>query len=688
MFNSAPALLMKVVTRNRFILPFIVFLTCLLITYINWNAANASRENELRSYFEYRARDINSRLEQRLTIYEQVLRSTRGLFDFSDNVSRTKFRTFFNAQRLDKNYPGIQGVGFSLIIPPALLKKNISSIRKEGFPNYKIWPEGKRESYTSIIYLEPFSNLNLRAFGYDMFSEPVRRKAMETARDSNEPVISGKVTLVQETGKAVQAGFLMYLPVYKNGSPHTTLSDRRKNIIGWVYSPFRMGDLIEGLFGEHASDLDIEIYDDNSISNKTRMFDSDDRTLRLSEQLTSKKEINLNGHEWTVFVKSTPQLNSRIGFNTARIILIVGLSLSLLLTIITWLLVNKRIRSIIANADRKHAEESLLNSEKRYRHLFEFAKDGILILDAESGKIVDANPFLKEMLGYSHEELLDKELWEIGTFKNIAESKKAFIELQDKGYIRFEDMPFNTKEGKHIEVEFVSNVYFVDNKKVIQCNIRDITDRKLAERNLKESEERFRSITQSANDAIITADSKGIILDWNKGAEKIFGYSESEVTGKELSIMIPPSYIDKHIKGVSRIEQGGEHHVVSKTVELYGLHKSGNEFPLELSLAEWETSQGRFFTGIIRDISRRKQDEEEINKSNELLTKHNAEKDKFFSIIAHDLKSPFIGFLNLTELMADSTEEFSTVQLVEYSKSLNQAAHNLYKLLENLLEWA
>jgi len=123
-------------------------------------------------------------------------------------------------------------------------------------------------------------------------------------------------------------------------------------------------------------------------------------------------------------------------------------------------------------------------SEIRYRRLFESAKDGILILDAYNGKIIDVNPFLINLLDYSKEELLGKELWEIGVFRNIIASKDSFIELQEKEYIRYEDMPMETKNGKLVEVEFVSNVYLEDKNKVIQCNIRDITERKKAEKEL------------------------------------------------------------------------------------------------------------------------------------------------------------------------------------------------------------
>ena len=129
----------------------------------------------------------------------------------------------------------------------------------------------------------------------------------------------------------------------------------------------------------------------------------------------------------------------------------------------------------------KRAEEALKASETRYRRLFETAQDGILILNAETGQIDDVNPFLKDMLGYTHEEFMGKKLWEIGAFKNTKASKAALEELQHKGYVRYENLPLITKDGREIAVEFVSNVYLVNHHKVIQCNIRDITERKLAE---------------------------------------------------------------------------------------------------------------------------------------------------------------------------------------------------------------
>jgi len=131
---------------------------------------------------------------------------------------------------------------------------------------------------------------------------------------------------------------------------------------------------------------------------------------------------------------------------------------------------------------RIRAEEALRDSEVRYRRLFEHAKDGILILDAGTGKVIDANPFMTDLLGYSHDEFLGKELWEIGLFRDIHESQSAYRELQEKGYLRYEDLPLESRTGQKVEVEFVSNVYPEDHHQVVQCNIRDITERSRLQR--------------------------------------------------------------------------------------------------------------------------------------------------------------------------------------------------------------
>ena len=183
--------------------------------------------------------------------------------------------------------------------------------------------------------------------------------------------------------------------------------------------------------------------------------------------------------------------------------------------------------------EKEKAGEALQDSEKRYRRLFESAKDGILILDAVTGKVVDANPFLLQLLGYSHEALCGKHIWELGVFKDIAASKDAFQALQDNEYIRYEDLPLETQEGQSIAVEFVSNVYLVDHSKVIQCNIRDITAQKRA----KAERTRLMAAIEQVGEGIFVTDAQGTIQFVNPAFKRMTGYSGEEAVGQNLRIL-------------------------------------------------------------------------------------------------------------------------------------------------------
>ena len=179
--------------------------------------------------------------------------------------------------------------------------------------------------------------------------------------------------------------------------------------------------------------------------------------------------------------------------------------------------------------------DAMKTSELRYRRLFEAARDGILILDSDRGRITDANPFMTELLGYSHEEMLGKHLWEIGLLRDKEASQEAFQQLRQKDYIRYENLPLRTRNGEPHEVEFVSNLYREDGNTVIQRNIRDITERKAAEKKITISELHYRRLFETARDGILILDSKTCtITDANPFMTELLGYSREEFLGKEL----------------------------------------------------------------------------------------------------------------------------------------------------------
>ena len=192
-------------------------------------------------------------------------------------------------------------------------------------------------------------------------------------------------------------------------------------------------------------------------------------------------------------------------------------------------------------------QEDFQVSETRYRRLFEAARDGILMLDAITRKITDANPFMVELLGYSWEEFLGKELWEIGLLKDEEASKAAFRELQEKGYIRYADLPLETKAGVRREVEFVSNVYSEGERQVIQCNVRDITGRKAAEQaltkltgDLELAAQEYRRVLDHSLDVICQIDEAGQFIQVSPAAKKVWGYEPEELIGRRLMELVHP----------------------------------------------------------------------------------------------------------------------------------------------------
>lgn len=200
-------------------------------------------------------------------------------------------------------------------------------------------------------------------------------------------------------------------------------------------------------------------------------------------------------------------------------------------------LVNYRGEQVILSiardiTERKQAEHDLIASETRYRRLFEAARDGILILDAETGIIQDVNPFLVEIMGKPREEFCGKMLWELGFFNDIVANKANLLELQKKKHIRYENLPLKTASGQKLDVEFVSNVYLVDSKKVIQCNIRDITERIRAENELHESNERFDQLAQQSRTFNWEVDEEGLYTYISHIVEQVAGYSPDEIVGK------------------------------------------------------------------------------------------------------------------------------------------------------------
>jgi PAS domain S-box-containing protein len=271
---------------------------------------------------------------------------------------------------------------------------------------------------------------------------------------------------------------------------------------------------------------------------------------------------------------------------------------------------------------RGHTNDALRVSEARYRRLFETAQDGILIVDAQSGVITDVNPFLMTLLDYSRDDFLGKTLWDIGAFKQMQESKAAFRELQNRQYIRYENLLLEARSGRRINVEFVSNVYEENGKSVIQCIIRDITERKRGETLLHESQQRLSGIIASAMDSIISVDEQQRVVLFNAAAEKMFRCSEAEALGQSIERFIPQRFHAAHSGHVRAFgEMGVTNRSMGALEPISALRSDGEEFGIEASISVTESGGKKIFTVIMRDVSQREQSEEALRRSEERFSK-------------------------------------------------------------------
>lgn len=260
--------------------------------------------------------------------------------------------------------------------------------------------------------------------------------------------------------------------------------------------------------------------------------------------------------------------------------------------------------------ERKDAETRLISSEVQYRRLFEAARDGILILNAETGMIDDVNPYLTQLLGLTREELLQRKVWELGFFKHLVANLEKFEELKRNEYVRYDDLPLETADGRKVDVEFVSNVYEVNGVKVIQCNIRNITERKRAEEALRSSEEKYKGLFEMTRDAIMTLEPP----DWrftsgNAGAVKLFGAKdEAEFIAHGPADASPerqPDGCSSAEKAAQMIEAAMRDG--SNFFEWTHQRFDGGEFPADVLLTRVELGDGmRMLHATVRDITERK----------------------------------------------------------------------------------
>ena len=335
--------------------------------------------------------------------------------------------------------------------------------------------------------------------------------------------------------------------------------------------------------------------------------------------------------------------------------------------------------------------------EERYRRLFESAKDGILILDAETGVVVDANPYIAELLGYSLEDVRDKYIWDLGFFRHIAENKEKFEELQRQDYVRYDSLPLENALGKKVHVEFVSNVYLVDNVRVIQCNIRDISERKAAEEQIR----KLSMAVEQSSECIVITDLEGRIEYTNESFHRISGYARDEVIGKHTRFLQSgKTPRETYVALWGTLKQGQ-----MWQGELINRRKDGVGYTESISITPIRQTDGRIshYVAVMEDITARKRDADELERYRDHLEQlvevrthelarikdvaeaANRAKSAFVANMSHEIRTPLNAIVGLTHLLL--TGNADSAQRVKLEK-ITDASRHLLSIINDILDFS
>ncbi|WP_157271311.1 putative bifunctional diguanylate cyclase/phosphodiesterase [Azohydromonas aeria] len=320
----------------------LVLLGGLVVTAGLWREARLDETQRQQARFEFRVDRISAAMQARLAAHEQVLRGGAGLVAASGGVTRAQWRDYVDHLDLQRNFPGFQGVGWARYVPAAELGDFERGQRAQGLSDFAVRPTGGRPGYGPVTFLEPDNERNRRAHGFDMLSEPVRRAAMERARDSGTAALTGKLKLASEAQQSPVSGFLIYVPVYRRHVRELrTVEARRAALLGWVNSPFRVNDLLQGVMGRHREDMSLRLYDGGTATPEALMHD-DGRAQPANllpgvEPLT--RVLNLPGHAWTLEFTPLRGLSGEGASPwTVDSIVAAGAASSVLLAALAWLL--------------------------------------------------------------------------------------------------------------------------------------------------------------------------------------------------------------------------------------------------------------------------------------------------------------------------------------------------------------
>lgn len=577
-----------------------------LLTILSWQGAIRAVNLEDQDRFEEETGESLELIQERMETYGQVIRGLKGLFVASNRVDREEFRNYANELALDENYPGILGIAFALDLEPERLDAHIEQVQESGFPFYSVHPAGDRDRYTSIVFIEPFSGNNLNAFGYDMYSEQVRREAMDQSQVSGELTLSGKVSLVQDADRGPIAGVLLYLPVYEREVGLAAASS--SNIYGWVYAPFSMDILMEGI-RLNESPIAFSVYDGPDMTEGALLYSTIDDSDFVPEWTFSRTEqLRISQRIWTVrFLADDSFIQDHQGAEP-EVVMFVGGLLTALLTILVWSLASGRER---AEARAAVINRELSETEFRWKSALSGAGHGVWDWNNLTNE-VNYNKEWKSMLGYTEDEVKNefsewRRLVHPEDLENAEAAVADFIDGKTSTYSVQHRML--ARDGSWRWILSRGAIVARDNEGNAARTIgthTDIDRQKKLELALGESDQRFRGAFGTAAIGMALVGLQGEWLEVNQALLDMLGYEEGELLKLTFQDITHPEDLDRDMELLNALVAGK---IPSYQMEKRYFCKDGSQIWIVLSVSLVRDANGNplHFVSQIENITDRKE---------------------------------------------------------------------------------
>lgn len=665
--------------------PWIALVLILLFTVGAWYLASEMASRRVVERFLYQAERERQHIIQHMVAHEQVLRGVAAFIESSEEVSHEEWHRYFHELDLDQNLPGVQGLGFSRVVALGEKAALERQIRLERIKDYTIHPPGEREQYSAIVYLEPHSKGNLQALGYDMYTDPLRRDAMERARDSGLPVLSGKVMLAQDESDA-EPGFIIYLPVYRDRRADGNVEQRRASLIGHVFTVFRANDLLRDILEGEGDDLDFALFD-GSVEPGNLLYDSAAGKEATRGHHVAELPIDFDGHRWVV------RFQSRAGFDRAATSYLpptvagVGLLLGLM------------IFGILFNNIRHHRHvetiaQRLRESEQSLRSILDNTPDAVFIARTD-GCYEYVNQKACELVGYSRQELLAMDIGGLKPDEADEGYHRIFEQILARGRC-FTEIELRRKDGS-IALAEMSAVQLPSGNVLGLC--RDIAERKRAEAAVLAAERKFRGLVEQSLVGVYIIQN-GYFAYVNPRFAQMFGYASAEDVINRVTVDALVSPEDRQLVA-DNLRRRVEGEIEAINYSFVGMRQDGTRLDIEVfgRLMEYEGKPG--VIGIILDVSERKRAEAELEQNRlhleELVAARTADlsiakeaaeaanraKSSFLANMSHELRTPMNAIIGLAGILQ---RRYDDPVLCDKIGKISGAANHLLHLLNDILD--